>query len=235
VTRIAERGDWYRALPIGGVALRGAGFLGAALIGPTAMGGCACSGLAGEGAFRAVSPFEPLRSGLLSGLADSLDSVVGDEFKSVEGTFAKDSEFRVLSLDFSSEGMASSSLLAPEELSESMWDRLVTAEEGPVGLTRVTESAGRALSDGADEPSERDSSVFGVGGFTAGVLSVFAAGGAEVREVISPGRLGRAGNVASTASIDFWASRRRFPSGPRPTVSQTMKPITANKNTNAAS
>ncbi len=82
--------------------------------------------------------------------------------------------------------------------------------------------------------SERDSSVFGAGAFTAGVLKVFAAGGVEVREVVSPGRLGSAGDVASTASIDFWTSRRRFPSGARPTVSPTIKLITADKITNAA-
>jgi hypothetical protein len=101
-------------------------FIGAAIMGPTALGEYAGSELAGGGVFRAVSPFEPLRSGLLTGLADGLDSIVGDEFKSVEGTFAKDSEYRVFSLEFSSEGVASSSLLTPEELSESMLDRLVT-------------------------------------------------------------------------------------------------------------
>jgi hypothetical protein len=55
----------------------------------------------------------------------------------------------------------------------------------------------------------------------------------EVRDVISPARLGSAGDVASTARIDFGASRRRFPTGPRPIVSPTVKPITANENTNA--
>src|SRR3984893_9599024 len=109
------------------------------------MGKCACSGLAGGDAFRAVGSFEPLRSRLLSRLADGLDSVVSDEFKSMEGTFAKDSGFGVLSLEFSSEGMASSSLLAPEELSESMLDRLVTAEDGPGGLPPGAESSGRPL------------------------------------------------------------------------------------------
>jgi hypothetical protein len=199
------------------------------------MGECACSGLAGGGAFRAVGSFEPLRSGPFSGFADGLDSLVGDEFKSVEGTFAKASENRVLSLEFSSEGVASSSLLAPEKLSELLLDRLITAEDGSVGLTRVAESAGRALWDGADGLSERDSSISVAGGFTAGVLNVFVAGGVEVGEVISPGRLGSAGDLASTADIDFWASRRRFPSGPRPTVSPMVKPINANKNTSAAS
>ena len=167
------------------------------------------------------------------GLADGLDSIVGDEFKSVEGSFAKDSEYRVFSLELLSEGVGSSSLLTPEELSESMLDRLVTAEDGPVGLTRVAEAAGRALGDGADELSERDSSVSCADGFTAGVLKVSAAGGVEVLEVNSSGRLDSAGEVASTASIDFWGSRRRFPSGPRPAVSPTVKPITANKNANA--
>jgi hypothetical protein len=205
----------------------------AALIGPTALGEYAGSGLASGGVFRAVNPFEPLRSGLLMGLADGLDSIVGDEFKSVEGSFAKDSEYRVFSLELLSEGVGSSSLLTPEELSESMLDRLVTAEDGPVGLTRVAEAAGRALGDGADELSERDSSVSCADGFTAGVLKVSAAGGVEVLEVNSSGRLDSAGEVASTASIDFWGSRRRFPSGPRPAVSPTVKPITANKNANA--
>ena len=184
MTRIAEGGDGCGAAPIEGVTLLGAGFLGAALIGPTALGACAGLGLAGGGAFRAISPVEPSRSGLGSGLADGFDFIVGGEFKSVEGIFAKDSGSRVLSLDFSSEGVAASSLLASEELSESM--------------------------------------------------KVFAAGGVEVREVVSPWRLGTAGDAASTASIDVWASGRRFPSGPRPTVSPTVKLITANKITNAA-
>jgi len=184
VTRIAEGCDGCGAAPIAGGTLRGAGFLGAALIGSTALGECAGLGLAGGGAFRAISPVEPSRSGLASGLADGLAAIAGDEFESVEGTFAKGSESRVLSLDFSSEGAAASSLLASEELSESM--------------------------------------------------KVFAAGGAGAREVVSPGRLGTAGDAASTASIDVWASGRRFPSGPRPTVSPTVKLITANKITNAA-
>jgi hypothetical protein len=210
-------------------------FIGAALIGPTVLGEYAGSELTSGGVFRAVSPFEPLRSGLLTGLADGLGSIVGDEFKSVEGTFAKDSEYRAFSLEFSSEGVASSSLLTPEELSESMLDRLVTAEDGPFSLTRVAESAGRAVWDGADGLSERDSSVSCADGFTAGVLNVSAAGGVEVLEVTSSGRSGSAGDVASTAGIDFWRSRRRFPSGPPPPVSPTVKTITANKNATAAS
>jgi hypothetical protein len=210
-------------------------FIGAALIGPTALAEYAGSELASGEVFRAVSPFEPLLSGLLMGLADGLDSIVGDEFKSLEGTFAKDSEYRVFSLEFSSEGVASSSLLTPEELSESMLDRLVAAEDGPFCLTRVAESASCALRDGADGLSERDSSVSCTDGFTAGVLNVSAAGRVEVPEVTSSGRSGSAGDVASTASIDFWGSRRRFPSGPRPPVSPTAKTITANKNATAAS
>jgi hypothetical protein len=69
------------------------------------------------------------------GSADGFDSIVGDEFESMGGTFAKDSESRVFFLDFSSEGVASLSLLASVELSESMSDRLVRAEDGAIGLT----------------------------------------------------------------------------------------------------
>lgn len=145
--RIAEDGDGCGGAPVAGVTLRGAGFLGAPLIEPTALGECEGLGFAGGGSFRAITPAEPLRPGLASGLTDGLDSTVGDEFESAGGTFAKDSESWVLSLDFSSEGVESSSLLAPEELSESMRDRLVTAEDGPVGLTRISESAGRGLRD----------------------------------------------------------------------------------------
>jgi hypothetical protein len=62
-------------------------------------------GLARGGAFRAISPLEPFRSGLASGLADGLDSIGGDEFEPAEGTFVNDSESRVLSSDFFSEGL----------------------------------------------------------------------------------------------------------------------------------
>jgi hypothetical protein len=108
---------------------------------------CDCSAVAGGRTLRAISPVEPLRLGPASGIADCLDSIVGDEFESVDGTFTEGSEFRVPSLDFSSEGGVSSSLLASEGRSESMWKPLVTAEDRSVGLTRITESAGRALRD----------------------------------------------------------------------------------------
>jgi len=178
---------------VAGVTPRGAGFLGAPLIGPTAFGECAGLGLSGGRAFRAISPAKPLRSELAWGLTDGFNSVVGDKFEFVEGTFAKDSECRVLSLDFSSGVVASLSLLAPEELSKSVMDRLVPVEDGPVGLTCVAKSSGGALRDRADGLFERDSSVSGAGGFTAGVWKVFATGGVEVGEVVSPGRLGSAG------------------------------------------
>jgi hypothetical protein len=142
-----EVGDGCGAAPVAGVTLRGAGFLGAPLIGPIALGECAGLGLAGGGAFRAISPAEPFRPGVGSALTDGLDSVVGDEFESAEATFAKDSESRVLSLGFSSKDETSSSLLAPEELSESMRDRLVTVEDGPVALTWVAKSSGGPLRD----------------------------------------------------------------------------------------
>jgi hypothetical protein len=147
LTRIAEGGGRCCAAAVAGVTLRGAGLLGAPRIELTALDECAGLGLARGGAFRATSPVEPLRSGLASGLADGLDSIVGDEFESVEGTFAKDSESRAPFSEFFSEGLASSSLLAPEELWESTRDRLVAAEDGPVGLTRVAASAGCALRD----------------------------------------------------------------------------------------
>jgi hypothetical protein len=113
VTRIVE--SRRVAARVAGVALRGAGFPGAPLIGTTALGEGAGLGLARSGAFRAISPIKPLRSGLASGLADGLDPIEGDEFESVEGPFAKDSESRVLSLGFFPEGVASPSLLAPKE------------------------------------------------------------------------------------------------------------------------
>jgi len=56
-------------------------------------------------------------------------SLRGVGFGTVEGTFASDLESSVLSLDFSSEGVASSILLAREELSESM-DGLEGREAG---------------------------------------------------------------------------------------------------------
>ena len=138
-----EGGDGRGATPVAGVTMRGAGLLDAPLIGPIVLGEGAGSGLVGG----AISPVEPLRLGPASGIADGLDSIVGDEFESVWGTFAKDSVSRVLSLDFSSEGGASSSLLATEESSESIRDRLVTAEDGPDGLTRVAKFGGRAWRD----------------------------------------------------------------------------------------
>jgi len=102
-------------VPVAGATLFGAGFLGKPLIEPAALGKGVGLGLASGGAFRPISPAEPWRPGTASGSTDGFDSIVGDELESVEDTFAKDSKFRVLSLDFSSEGVGSSSLLAPEE------------------------------------------------------------------------------------------------------------------------
>jgi hypothetical protein len=82
--------------------------------------------------------------------------------------------------------------------------------------------------------SGRNSSFSGDGGFTAGISEVSAADGVEVGEVVSPGRLGGAGDVASAARIAFSVSRRLLPSQPRPTVIPSVKPITANKSTNIA-
>ena len=79
----------------------------------------------------------------------------------------------------------------------------------------------------------RNSSVSGVDGFTAGVSKVSAADGLDVGEAVSPERSGGAGDVASAAS-GFSVSRRLLPSGPRPTVSPSVKLITANKSANIA-
>jgi hypothetical protein len=134
-----------------------AGFLGPPFIGLTALSGWPGLGLAGGSAFRASGPAKPLRPGPASGLTACLDSIAETEFESVESSFAKDLESRVLSLGFSSEGVASSSLLAAEELLAS-------------------------VEDGKDELPERDSSSSG-------------AGGADLREAVSPGRSGNAGDV----------------------------------------
>jgi hypothetical protein len=121
VTRIAEGGDRCGDTFVAG-ARGAAGFLGASLVGATAVSECAGLGVAGGGVFREIPPTEPLRPGSGSGLTDGFNSIVGDEFEFVEGTFAKDSSSRVLSLDFSLEVVVSPGLLAPEELSESVSD-----------------------------------------------------------------------------------------------------------------
>jgi hypothetical protein len=59
-------------------------------------------------------------------------------------------------------------------------------------------------------------------------------GGVEVAKVVSPGRLGSAGEAVSTARIDFWVYRSGLARRPRPSVSPTVKPITASKQTKAA-
>src|ERR1700723_262560 len=115
-----------------------------------------------------------------------------------------------------------------------MGGRLVTAVDGPIGFTLEVESAGGALRASADEPSPRKCSVPGAAGVPADGLTVFAAAGVEFREFVSAGRLATAGEGASTARVDFWASRKRFPIGLRSIVSPTATPITASKDTYAA-
>ena len=190
---MAEGGGRCGDTLVAGATLGPAGTLGAPLIGATVVSECAGLGVTGGGAFRAISPAEPLRPELASGPTDGFDSIAGEEFEIVEGTFAKDSDSRVLSLGFSSEGAASPGLLAAQELSES-------------------------VNDCEDGLAERDSA---------------PSGGVEDCEVISLGRFGSAGEAASPGNIDFCASRSCFPSGPRPTVSPTVRLITANKNTDA--
>jgi len=98
LTRIAEGDDRRRGVRVAGGALRGEGFAGAPLIRLAALGECAGWEFAGGDTFRAISAVEPLRSGLASGI------------------------------------------------SESVRDR-VTLEAGPIGVTRLAESSGRALRD----------------------------------------------------------------------------------------
>lgn len=145
--RLGVCGEGFGVAADTGFVVRRSRFLRAPGIESPATVECDRSAVTDGGTLRAISPVEPLRLGPTSGIADCLDSIVGDEFESVDGTFTEGSESRVPSPDFSSEGGVLSSLLAPEGRSESMRKRLVTAEDGSVGVTRITDSAGRALRD----------------------------------------------------------------------------------------
>lgn len=125
-----------------------------------------------------------------------------------------------------------------DELAESMLDGLVTAESGLGGSAREAEGAGRAYLDESDgilecDASVRAPSVCGVGGSAAGLSAAFAAGGARVCEATPSVRSGGVGDLASTADVEFWACRKRFPRGPSPPASSTMMPTVANKHTAA--
>ena len=76
MTRIAEGDDRCGATPAAGVALLGMEFFGAPLKGPTAPGECAGWEFVGGGAFRAISPVEPLLS-MGDRLATAEDGPVG--------------------------------------------------------------------------------------------------------------------------------------------------------------
>ncbi len=134
MTRIAGGVSRPIAAPVEGATLRGEGFPGAALTGPRALEEWANLGLADGGVFRAITPAELLRPGAGLASIDGFDSIAGEEFEFVEGMFAKDSDSRVLSLDFSSEDAVSLSLLVPEELSE-------TRKVFPAGGAEVCEDA----------------------------------------------------------------------------------------------
>jgi hypothetical protein len=131
------------------------------VIEPLALPECTGCGNAGGNAFRATSLLESPR------LAPS-DSIAGNEIASLKGTFAKVSESRALSLNFSSTAVAPTRFWAPEELSESRWDGAITAETGPIDLTGVAEgvpaSTGRAVEEGFSELASS------VSGGTTGVL-----------------------------------------------------------------
>ena len=109
VKRIAEDLGKCGAVPIVGVSLSGAGLLGA------------------------ISSIAPLCSELTSGLANGLDSVVGDESESAECTCAKFSEPRVFSLDFSFEGVASPGRCVPAESLELATGGVGVREVDPSG------------------------------------------------------------------------------------------------------
>lgn len=65
-------------------------------------------------------------------------------------------------------------------------------------------------------------------------MEEFATGGVEVREAVSTWRLTSTRDVGSIAADDFWVSRGRNPSGPRPALSPTARLISANKKISAA-
>ena len=85
VTSIAEGLGRCGAAPIVAVSLYGVGLVGALLIRVTASGASAGLELAGGDTFRTISPVEPMCSEATSGLADGLDSVVGDESEFATG------------------------------------------------------------------------------------------------------------------------------------------------------
>lgn len=76
VTRIVEGADRCGAARAGDVSLRGAGLANAPRIEPAALGEYAGWEFTGGGAFRAISAGEPLRSGLTSGLSESVSGGV---------------------------------------------------------------------------------------------------------------------------------------------------------------
>jgi hypothetical protein len=76
VKRIVEGDERRGAAGVAGITLRGAGLVGAPIIGTATLGKCAGWEFAGGGAFRAISPVEPLLSGLASGLSESADDGV---------------------------------------------------------------------------------------------------------------------------------------------------------------
>lgn len=139
MTRIAEADDRCGDTPVAGTTLCAAGFLGTPFIGLTALGEWPGLGFGGGSAFRGSGHAEALRSGPASGLTAGCESIAEDESESMDGTFARDLESRLLSPGFSVGRESSSRLLPTEEL-----------------LGPATNSA--------DEISERDSSNSAGGG-----------------------------------------------------------------------
>src|SRR5215469_737354 len=106
-------------------------------------------------------------------------------------------------------------------------DSVVRGESESLGRTSAEYSEPRVLSLGFSPEGAASSSPL-----EPARASEVGTGGVGVREVDSFARSGSVGDLASIATIDFGAARRRFPCGPRPTVSPTAKAITANKNGN---
>src|SRR5689334_7987916 len=145
--RIVEGFGRCGAAAIVEVSLYGSRLFGARLIGLTALGGRTSLELGGGDTFRTTGPIAPLCSELTSGFAEGLDSVVGDKTESVERA-STESETRVLSSNFSSEGVVSSVLLAPSESSE--------LAAGGGGVREVDSSAGSGSAGGLASVASSD-------------------------------------------------------------------------------
>lgn len=107
-------------------------------------------------------------------------------------------------------------------------DSVVRDESESVGRTSAKYSEPRVLSLGFSPEG-----VASLRLLAPAEASELGTGGLEVPEVDSSARSGSVGDLASIAAIDFEAPRTCLRTEPRPTVSPTVKAITANVNSNA--